>query len=69
MAAMSTGRNSIGFEIDPNFEDHLSSRFEGIVDFSNQLIETRINVIWSLSKNVQAKKANYVILATFMAFL
>ena len=43
MAAMATGRNSIGFEIDPNFEDHLSSRFNGIVDFSNQLIESRIN--------------------------
>ena len=43
MAAMATGRNSIGFEIDPNFTEHLSSRFEGIVDFSNQLIESRIN--------------------------
>ena len=43
MAAMATGRNSIGFEIDPNFTEHLSSRFKGIVDFSNQLIESRIN--------------------------
>jgi modification methylase len=43
MAAMATGRNSIGFEIDPNFTDHLSSRFKGIVDFSNQLIENRLN--------------------------
>ena len=43
MAAMATGRNSIGFEIDPNFNDHLSSRFKGIVDFSNQLVETRIS--------------------------
>jgi modification methylase len=43
MAAMATGRNSLGFEIDPNFNEHLSSRFKGIVDFSNQLIESRIN--------------------------
>jgi modification methylase len=43
MAAMATGRNSIGFEIDPNFTEHLSSRFKGIVDFGNQLIESRIN--------------------------
>lgn len=43
MAAMATGRNSIGFEIDPNFTEHLSSRFKGIVDFANQLIESRIN--------------------------
>ena len=43
MAAMATGRNSIGFEIDANFTDHLSSRFKGIVDFATQLIESRIN--------------------------
>lgn len=42
MAAMATGRNSIGFEIDPNFAEHLSSHFKGIVDFSNELIEGRI---------------------------
>jgi len=42
MAAMATGRNSIGFEIDPNFEEHLSSRFKAIVDFSNELIKSRI---------------------------
>jgi modification methylase len=43
MAAMATGRNSIGFEIDPNFSKHLFSRFWDIVNFSNQLIENRIN--------------------------
>lgn len=41
-AAMATGRNSIGIEIDPNFKDHLKERFEDIVDFSNRLIENRI---------------------------
>ena len=43
MAAMATGRNSVGFEIDPNFKVHLSSRFKGIVESSNQLLEGRIN--------------------------
>lgn len=42
MAAMATGRNSVGYEIDFNFGKHLFSRFEGIVDFSNELIENRI---------------------------
>ena len=41
-AAMATGRNSVGIEIDANFKDHLFSRFMNIVDFSNQLIENRI---------------------------
>lgn len=42
MAAMATARNSIGYEIDPNFSKHVFSRFESIVDFLNQLIENRI---------------------------
>ena len=41
-AAMATGRNSIGIEIDPNFKEHLQERFEDIVDFSNKLIKNRI---------------------------
>ena len=39
---MATGRNSVGVEIDPNFKDHLQERIEDIVDFSNGLIENRI---------------------------
>ena len=41
-AAMATGRNSVGIEIDPNFKDHLNERFEDMLDFSNKLIENRI---------------------------
>jgi modification methylase len=41
-AAMATGRNSVGFEIDPNFKDHIEQRFGEIVEFSNKLIETRL---------------------------
>jgi modification methylase len=51
LAAMATGRNSVGFEIDPNFKDHLSARFDGIVEFSNQLLESRINTHFEFVKN------------------
>jgi DNA modification methylase len=42
LAAMATGRNSFGVEIDPNFKEQLFSRFGNVVDFSNKLIENRI---------------------------
>jgi DNA modification methylase len=42
IASMATGRNSIGFEIDPNFIDHIFARFGNIVDFSNQQLENRL---------------------------
>lgn len=42
LAAMAIGRNSIGIEIDKKFKETLFKRFEGIVDFSNKLIEHRI---------------------------
>jgi DNA modification methylase len=42
IASMATGRNSIGFEVDPNFKDHIFARFGNIVDFSNQQLENRL---------------------------
>jgi DNA modification methylase len=42
LAAMATGRSSIGIEIDKNFKETLFERFEDVVDFSNQLIENRL---------------------------
>jgi DNA modification methylase len=42
VAAMATGRNSVGFEIDANFAKHLSLRFQGITGFANELIENRL---------------------------
>jgi modification methylase len=42
LAAMATGRNSIGIEIDSNFKKYLFSRFEDVIDFSNDLVENRI---------------------------
>jgi DNA modification methylase len=42
IASISTGRNSIGFEIDSKFKEHILSRLENLVDFSNQLLQNRI---------------------------
>jgi DNA modification methylase len=42
-SAMATGRNSIGFEIDPNFQEHFNDRFQGVVDFSNERIKKRLD--------------------------
>src|SRR4030067_1703027 len=43
LAAMATGRNSIGYEIDPNFKELLYERCQDIVSFSNKLIRDRID--------------------------
>jgi DNA modification methylase len=40
-AAMATGRNSVGIEIDPHFKNHLQERFWDIVKFSNRLVKSR----------------------------
>ena len=42
IASISTGRNSIGFEIDSNFREHIISRLENLVDYSNHLLQNRI---------------------------
>ena len=42
MAAMAAERNSVGFEIDSNFVQHLSTRFQGVIAFSNSLIANRL---------------------------
>jgi DNA modification methylase len=42
LACMATARNSIGYEVDPNFKDHLHVRFNRVVDFSNKILENRI---------------------------
>ncbi|MGB9925405.1 MAG: DNA-methyltransferase [Candidatus Bathyarchaeales archaeon] len=42
VAAMAAGRNSIGFEADPNFKRHIFHRFAGVVDFANQQIDARL---------------------------
>ncbi len=42
-AAMATARNSIGFEIDANFKELYNERFKDIVDWSNDIIQNRLN--------------------------
>jgi DNA modification methylase len=42
LACMTAARNSIGYEVDRNFKEHLLDRFKGAVDFSNQVLKTRI---------------------------
>lgn len=42
LSCMASGRNSIGIEIDKNFSKIISERFEGIVEFSNEYNEKRI---------------------------
>jgi hypothetical protein len=41
-AAIASGRNSIGYEIDRNFGDVISSQLQGIVDFANSRIRRRL---------------------------
>lgn len=41
-AAMAAGRNSIGYELDPNLEAQIISKSSGIVSFSNLRIEERL---------------------------
>jgi DNA modification methylase len=42
IASISTGRNTIGFEIDSKFKEYIISRLENLVDFSNKLLQKRI---------------------------
>ena len=42
VAAMATGRNSVGVEIDSNFKEFLRKRFLNVCDLSNTLVEDRI---------------------------
>jgi DNA modification methylase len=56
VAAMATGRNSVGIEIDKNFEDPLFERVEDVVGFSNKLIENRLlNHLRFVAERTKAK--------------
>ena len=41
-AAMAAGRNSFGYEIDPDLSEHIISKTYGIIDFSNNRIKERL---------------------------
>jgi modification methylase len=56
LAAMATGRNSIGIEIEKKFKEDLFARFENIVDFSKKLIEKRLlNHLLFVAERIKAK--------------
>ncbi|MFX0095628.1 MAG: DNA-methyltransferase, partial [Candidatus Hodarchaeota archaeon] len=42
IAAICAGRNSIGYELDPNFLDIITSRIKDAVEFSNKYIHNRL---------------------------
>ena len=42
LAAMASGRNSVGVEVDENFKEIIDAQFESIVDFSNDHISRRL---------------------------
>jgi hypothetical protein len=42
LAAMAAGRNSIGFEIDPNFKGHIDERITEIRGVTNEYVKLRL---------------------------
>jgi hypothetical protein len=55
-AAMASGRNSIGFEIDSTLKETMQSIPDSIIDFSNDYIENRIeNHILFAAKRIKEK--------------
>ncbi len=55
-AAMASGRNSVGYEIDENFKEVIISEISGVVNFSNKRIKNRLeehlNFVESRSEKV-----------------
>ncbi len=62
LASITSGRNSIGIEIDDNFNEIISPKFEGIISFSNNYIRDRIYQHNEFVKNYleQNKKLKYM---------
>lgn len=56
LAAMVTGRNSVGIEIDPEFKEYLSSRFSNVFDIADQKMNSRIlNHLQFIQKRTKTK--------------
>ncbi|MDH3881299.1 MAG: site-specific DNA-methyltransferase [Desulfobacteraceae bacterium] len=49
VAAMTAGRNSIGFELDKNLRNSIRSRLDTIISYSNELINNRLSSHLSFS--------------------
>ncbi len=61
-AAMASGRNSVGYEIDENFKEVITSEFSGVVNFSNKRIKDRLeeHLNFVESRSEKAGKFKYV---------
>jgi len=61
-AAMASGRNSVGYEIDENFKEVVTSEFSGVVNFSNKRIKDRLeeHLNFVESRSAKAGKFKYV---------
>mgnify|MGYP000883426734 CR=1 FL=1 len=58
IAALSTGRNSIGYEIDPNFKSVIELRLKETVEFSKSLTEDRLKQHLNFVKKRKEEKGN-----------
>ena len=55
-ASMTAGRNSIGVEIEPNFEEEISKRIKELVIEANECIQTRLEKHLSFVKKREEEK-------------
>jgi DNA modification methylase len=68
IASIATGRNSLGFEIDSNFKEHIISRLENLADFSNQLLRNRIENHLSFVKDRTTAKGRLRYTSSYYGF-
>jgi len=61
LAAMATGRNSIGIEIDPLFKEVIRQRTEGFVNFANDYTQQRIaqHILFAKTRAMGYQNENY----------
>jgi DNA modification methylase len=61
LAAMATGRNSIGIEIDPLFQEVIRQRTEGFVNFANDYTQRRLaqHILFTKTREMGYSNENY----------
>ena len=61
VASIATGRNSIGYEIDPKFKDHIYTRIGKTAKSTNQIIKKRVEAhLRFVKEREKIKKLGYV---------
>lgn len=62
LAAMSSGRNSIGYEIEPSFHGIIDKKVDGFIDHSNEYIMNRIrkHVDFIRERDLAEKETKYL---------